>query len=168
MIKRIFLSLILIVILIVDLGCSQYIDDPESIGSGEILTPEYMAEISQKLEEDKNSSSEASSSINVVENNSVETSSNTVEAETDLVIETTACEVTDNYITQSTLAVQPIDSITVSAGSEISDVVYWTEGGSVWHIKKDCSSLSRSKNIISGSESEAISAGKERVCKRCG
>lgn len=53
-------------------------------------------------------------------------------------------------------------------GSEEESVVYWTEGGSVWHVSKECSSLKNSKNIISGSVEEAQNAGKERVCSRCG
>lgn len=48
------------------------------------------------------------------------------------------------------------------------DVVYWVEKGEVWHTKSSCPSLSRSKNILSGSPSDAMSAGKSRVCKRCG
>ena len=47
-------------------------------------------------------------------------------------------------------------------------VVYWTPGGSVWHTSDKCSSLSRSKEILTGSEADARAAGKERVCKRCG
>ena len=46
--------------------------------------------------------------------------------------------------------------------------VYWVKGGEVWHVKKTCSSLSRSKTILSGSVDDAIAAGKTRVCKRCG
>ena len=45
--------------------------------------------------------------------------------------------------------------------------VYWVDGGKVWHRTKGCSALSRSKNIISGSKSEAVAAGKERGCKKC-
>jgi len=47
-------------------------------------------------------------------------------------------------------------------------VVYWTAGGSVWHVTDDCSALSKSKSIVSGVAAEAIKAGKTRVCKRCG
>lgn len=46
--------------------------------------------------------------------------------------------------------------------------VYWVKGGEVWHIKKTCQSLSRSKNILSGSVDDAVAAGKTRVCKKCG
>ena len=48
-------------------------------------------------------------------------------------------------------------------------LVYWTKSGSVWHESASCSSLANSskENLICGSEEEAISAGKERVCKKC-
>ena len=45
--------------------------------------------------------------------------------------------------------------------------VYWVDGGKVWHKTKGCSALSRSKQIMSGSKSEAVAAGKERGCKKC-
>lgn len=47
-------------------------------------------------------------------------------------------------------------------------VVYWTAGGSVWHVTDGCSALAKSKSVVSGSETKAITAGKTRVCKRCG
>ena len=48
-------------------------------------------------------------------------------------------------------------------------LVYWTNSGSVWHESASCSSLANSskENIICGSEADAISAGKERSCKKC-
>lgn len=46
--------------------------------------------------------------------------------------------------------------------------VFWVDSGEVWHIKESCPSLSRSKNIRSGSVDKAMKAGKSRVCKRCG
>ena len=49
-----------------------------------------------------------------------------------------------------------------------TDTVYWVKNGEVWHLKESCSSLSRSKNIQSGSVDDAKAAGKDRVCKRCG
>lgn len=48
------------------------------------------------------------------------------------------------------------------------DVVYWTVGGSVWHVTDACTALAKSKSILSGTESAAQQAGKTRVCKRCG
>ena len=63
MIKRIFWLVIIAVVLVGICGCSEYLADSESISSGEILTPEYMSEISQKLVEDKTTSSTVLSTL---------------------------------------------------------------------------------------------------------
>ena len=44
-------------------------------------------------------------------------------------------------------------------------VVYWTPGGTVYHLSRNCSTLSRSRTVYSGSISDS---GKARVCKVCG
>ena len=92
--------------------------------------------------------------------------------------ETTAAEppVTDPPVTtavttaETTAAPIPETSAETSPTREIpsTGTVYWVKNGEVWHIKESCSSLSRSKNIQSGTVSDAIAAGKGRVCKRCG
>ena len=47
-------------------------------------------------------------------------------------------------------------------------IVYYTESGSVWHTSPDCSSLSRSTNVMSGTVEQATADGMDRACKRCG
>lgn len=46
-------------------------------------------------------------------------------------------------------------------------IFYWAESGEVWHKDKDCGTLSRSKNIFSGTEEEAAAEGKLRACQKC-
>ncbi len=78
--------------------------------------------------------------------------------------ETTAESVTPlSQIVQQTPQTPDSESDSAENGE-----VYWTEGGEVWHLTENCSSLSRSKNILSGSVEAAIDAGKERACMRCG
>ena len=48
------------------------------------------------------------------------------------------------------------------------EVVYWTEGGGVYHRDKDCYHLKRAENVVSGSVKHARKQGKERVCSTCG
>lgn len=45
--------------------------------------------------------------------------------------------------------------------------VYWTDGGERYHSRTSCPSLSRSRNIRSGSLDDAIRAGKDGPCKDC-
>lgn len=49
--------------------------------------------------------------------------------------------------------------ITVKAGT-----VYWTSGGSVYHLQEDCGHLKRSKNVQNGS---ILESGKTRACEDC-
>ena len=49
----------------------------------------------------------------------------------------------------------------------IPSTVYWVSGGEVYHSTKNCPSLKRSKNIQSGTVSQAIARGKDRPCKNC-
>ena len=69
--------------------------------------------------------------------------------------------------TPETTAAAQMETPTVSDTPQ-TVTVYWVKSGEVWHISLDCPSLSRSKNILSGTAEEAMSAGKSRVCKRCG
>ena len=74
--------------------------------------------------------------------------------------------------TQPSVTVESDDTSTDQTGAaaddEVTDTVYWVKNGEVWHTKSTCSSLSRSKDIRSGTVEEAMLAGKDRVCKRCG
>ena len=47
------------------------------------------------------------------------------------------------------------DTVNTGDNTPVEAVVYWVEGGSVWHLSKDCRSLARSKNIQSGTQKEA-------------
>lgn len=48
-----------------------------------------------------------------------------------------------------------------------SKTYYFTKSGKSYHTTKDCSTLSRSKNILEGSLDEAISQGKDDPCDKC-
>lgn len=49
----------------------------------------------------------------------------------------------------------------------VSEIVYWTESGSVYHVTDQCSALRHSAKILHGSVEEAMEARKERPCKTC-
>ena len=46
--------------------------------------------------------------------------------------------------------------------------VYWLPGGSVYHKKKSCYHIKDKENVQSGTEEDALAAGKKSVCKSCG
>ena len=49
----------------------------------------------------------------------------------------------------------------------LTDIVYWTESGSVYHIDSQCGSLKNSTKLIQGTVEEALLSKKERACKTC-
>ena len=65
------------------------------------------------------------------------------------------------------LAYQQMQGMTGEAPLS-EETVFWTAGGSVWHVTAECSALAKSKSVSSGTEEQAKQAGKSRVCKRCG
>ncbi len=67
-------------------------------------------------------------------------------------------------------AVQTVDAKPIDT-NEIVPIefrVYWTKGGSVWHADNSCRHLLSSEGeCFFGSESDAIAAGKKRLCSVC-
>ena len=53
---------------------------------------------------------------------------------------------------------------TAESDENNAQTVYWTPNGSVWHVDPNCSSLSKSKDVRSGTIEES---GKDRACKKC-
>ena len=47
------------------------------------------------------------------------------------------------------------------------DKVYFTESGTVWHTKRDCSHIRNSASVIEGTLSEALDKGKGKQCSSC-
>ena len=75
----------------------------------------------------------------------------------------------DEKVTEPAISKSAVNNASESdAADETQDSVYWVKNGEVWHIRETCPSLSRSKNIQAGTVEQAVSAGKSRVCKRCG
>lgn len=64
---------------------------------------------------------------------------------------------------------QPQKQTTPSASSSqtASSSVYWTPKGKSYHNRQNCSTLKRSKTILSGSLNDALSAGKLDPCDIC-
>ena len=60
-----------------------------------------------------------------------------------------------------------VPAVSVTQSISEYDVVYWSEGGTVYHITDQCSTLRRSKMILHGTVEEALAAKKERPCKTC-
>lgn len=53
-----------------------------------------------------------------------------------------------------------------SFAGDTAIIVYWTEGGSVWHVSRDCYHI-KNKDVISGTVAEAEMSGHDKSCKTC-
>lgn len=154
--------LVLLAFVTVLTSCSSVYKELEQKpdSTGVTLTPEFVAEMSRELA----SSSEAAASkatSSVTERN------------------TTSKNVTDKPDTQKPVTTKQDETVTPMSGEDTLEpsaevttaseaTVYWTPGGSVWHISRSCSALKNSSEVLSGTQDEALAAGKERVCKKCG
>ena len=96
-----------------------------------------------------------------------------------LLISLTACAPREDVSAGSPLSREELASLsaelfTAAAEPETADgfatreTVYWTKGGIVYHLDRDCTHLKRAESVISGSVKHAWSEGKERVCATCG
>ena len=54
-----------------------------------------------------------------------------------------------------------------AAEQVITDDVYWTPFGKVYHTSADCQHLNNSDTLYEGTVEEAIAANKSRLCKTC-
>ena len=121
------------------------------------VTPEMLASVSQSLAE------QTATEVEFVLNSTDET------------------VLTEDAINENNVSEAPLQSVPETlpseetpAASSVSEnitqavsVVYWTEGGTVYHLRDTCSTLKRSKEIFHGSIEDAILAQKERACKTC-
>lgn len=130
-------------------GCSSYSDGADGFYEGEPVTPARMAEISKGLAVTKESTDKASDKTADLSNTESELSK-------------------DSETKNPEVKTEPQTSCSDAGNPKDQPIVYWTKNGEVWHTEKDCSSLSRSKEIFSGAEETAKEAGKTRACKRCG
>lgn len=64
-------------------------------------------------------------------------------------------------------AAQQESVVAPTPAPEQSATVYWTPNGKSYHTTSGCSTLSRSKTILSGTLDEAIAAGKTDPCNVC-
>ena len=74
-------------------------------------------------------------------------------------------EMIDSIIDAAT--VEEIEKYPIETDLNGDLIVYWLPTGSVWHASKNCSSVSGADNALSGSITNAVSAGKKRPCKNC-
>lgn len=148
-------------------SCSYFSADRPRFGGGELLDDERISEIKAEIFSDDETATQTDDGDNGQNDETEQTQSNEGQgnANGNNSGDTSAEAAPDETVDDANEESVPHND---TSEEDEHSTVYWTEGGSVWHVSKECSSLKNSKNIISGSVEEAQNAGKERVCSRCG
>ena len=154
--KRIGLGLIIFALAMLWCACTYSGED--ELG-GIRVTPEVLESVSAALASGSQTESNEDSAYVTTEMGIAESK------ETGPAVSETKISAESVSATVEIMQTEEITSATF-ADAEVT-VVYWTENGTVYHLRKDCSSLRRSTHILQGSIEEAIVAKKERVCKSC-
>lgn len=154
--KRIGVWLIIFALTMLLCACT---DSAEDEPGGIRVTPEVLESVSAALASASQTESNDTSAVTTTEMELPESS------EADPAASETKNSAESMPATAETM--QTVESTPVASSDEVVSVVYWTENGTVYHLKKDCSSLRHSTYILQGSIAEALAAKKERVCKTC-
>lgn len=142
--KNLLTIIIIITSILILSSCSYSDNDSSKFGGGELLDSEKMEEIKSVI----------FSSEEITEEESTE-------SPTEITSDT---ETTKEAIFETTIN----ETVSEEKESQEGTIVYWVEKGQVWHTSKSCSYISNKDNVISGTQEQALEAGKERVCSRCG
>ena len=59
------------------------------------------------------------------------------------------------------------EAVTETETVSEDELVYWVEGGKVWHLSTDCRYLKDKENIQCGTVEEAMEAKKTKLCSSC-
>ena len=80
--------------------------------------------------------------------------------------QTSESQTSEPQTSESIHSDSPIESNT-EGNNDSGSTVYWTNGGTVWHTRRDCSYIKNSQNVNSGTVDEAISSEKTKLCSSC-
>ena len=148
---RVFWGIFVTIFVLTSIVACSFDESKNHLSGGQLLDDEKMSEIKKELLSDIPSEIETTESDGTNSDDTpVQESTTSVEGETDSV---------DNSAESSNEN---------GNKDEISNKVYWTKSGSVWHTTSECRYLSKSTNILSGSIDEAKEAGKAKACSGCG
>ena len=137
-------SIVLILLLSMSLVSCSFVESENNYRGGELLDDEKMSEIRNEVLGGDNVNSDNSSD----KNNSA--SKPDVDEGTQRDTEGTERNETERSDFESDTAI----------------FVYWTEGGNVWHLLRDCYHI-KNKEVTIGTVSEAEAAGHKTGCKTC-
>ena len=151
-ITKYFLCIALVILIVVLPSCSMFWSSNPTYSGGQMLDDELMSSMRSEIIGEK---AEATKS----DETNRDTSDITIKDEAD---GTVNGETESNESDSSEIE----DSIKKDE-EEPDNTVYWTQGGGVYHLYKDCGYIKSSSEILSGTVEEALEAKKSGVCSRC-
>ena len=139
--------------------CSCDLDESRNnFRGGELLDAERMSEIKNEV-----LGTEALTGSN--ETTADKSTESTTDNDTDN--ETAAnAEESSNGTQKDTEGTERNETETSKNADGTAIFVYWLKGGTRWHLSADCYHI-RNKEVISGTEEDAIEAGMKSVCSSC-
>ena len=145
-----FLCVTLALILIAFPSCSMFWSSNPTYSGGQMLDDELMSSIRAEIigEKTETSKPDQTTKDKSDETTRVETESDHSDIEGE----------SDNFTEEDS---------TKQDHTETDNTVYWTKGGGVYHLYRDCSYIKSSSEIISGSIEDALEEKKSGVCSRC-
>lgn len=180
--KTVKLSVVMLLSLILALSmssCAFFSSEVNRFGGGELLDADMIESIKQEIfpsgDPSVNGDSTNNPSQEIIDVRDTVTDVDTV---TETPEDTTAIE-SSSDITESvtydkeSTEVSVEESLTEADSSVITDesgeriTVYWSKGGSVWHLSLKCYHVAKLDTVYSGYVEDAIAAKKEKLCSYC-
>jgi len=169
------LCVALAVILIILPSCSMFWASNSTYSGGQILDDELMSSMrAEIIGENTEIVKPGETTQNKNETNEVvkdetdeitkDESGEIVKDETDEIVKDETESSQSNKETESDSSKE---ESTKKDNEETDNTVYWTKGGGVYHLYKDCGYIKSSSEILSGTVEEALEAKKSGVCSRC-
>ena len=147
-----FLCAVLALVLATMTACSLFWSSNPTYSGGQMLDDELMSQMKSDVLGEKTETS------NLIQNE--ETSAGETELGSPDTEESSSC-------ISGELDSTATETDGTTQREEQNALVYWTKGGGVYHIYRDCGYLKSSSEILSGTVEEALGAGKSGVCSRC-
>ena len=174
--SKIIIGALISVILISFLSsCSFFSSEVNRFGGGELLDNELIESIKHEIfpngDPTINGESTGNPSQEIIDVRDSEMSQQT-ETEVHVYTDETEASLESTELITENKATSP-ETDETTEGQVITDVngerikVYWSKGGSVWHLSLSCYHVAKLDTVYSGYIEDAIAAKKEKLCSYC-
>ena len=194
-IKKIFVVALCAVLFLALCAC-DFDESKNNFYGGELVDQEKLSELkasiitesTQTVETEKEESTQDKESVIVQETQAVETKKEEITQDKENINDNTSTEIIstidesgkeENQSENPSETAQEEDKESVwdseneeslespTEAIDQEEVVYWVEGGKVWHLSTDCRYLKDKENIHCGTVEEAMEAKKTKLCSSC-